>query len=305
MSRERMILFYVGCSALMLVGLMVVEQRRRRQRERLSAAAPDGTRAGVVAAENPVERMTKRRLQQEERQEKLRHRLMQAGFYDRAASHLFVVVRVVMIAGAAAAGFALGRVFRLPLAVGLGAGAVGGLAATVAPSFWLDRVKGRRQNKIRCALPDALDVLVVCLEGGLSVMGALSRVARELAVAHPMLAVELKIVERQMQLGQTAGEALLGMAHRFDLEELRGMASVLRQAEKIGSSVASALDVFAESMRLKRHQGAEERAQKAAIKILFPTILCIFPAMFVVILGPAAIQVYNQLLMGALANAPK
>jgi len=296
MTREQLILCYVVCSALMLVVLMLVERRRRRLRDPLKTATTGRARSGVVATENPVDQMTKRRLRQEERQEKLRHRLLQAGFYDRAAGPLFVLVRVLMIAGTAAAGFALSRVFRLPLAVGLGVGAVGGLASTVGPSFWLDRAKRRRQTKIRRALPDALDVIVVCLEGGLSIMSSLARVAKELAMVHPVLAVELKIAERQMQLGQTAGEAVGSMAHRLDLEELRSMASVLRQAEKVGSSVAEALEVFAEMMRVKRYQRAEEMAQKAVIKILFPTLLFIFPAIFVVILGPAAFQVYENFL---------
>jgi tight adherence protein C len=144
--------------------------------------------------------------------------------------------------------------------------------------------------------------LVVCLQGGLSVMASLSRVANELAVAHPMLAIEIKIAERQMQMGQTAGEAIRGIADRFDMEDLRAMSSVIKQAERIGASVAMALEAFAENLRLKRSQRAEELAHKAAVKMLIPTVLCIFPAIFVVILGPAAIQVYNTLIMGAMKN---
>ena len=103
-------------------------------------------------------------------------------------------------------------------------------------------------------------------------------------------------------MGQSVGEAVRGIADRFDLEELRGMASVLRQAERIGSSVATALDVFAETMRLKRSQRAEELAHKASVKMLFPTLLCIFPAIFVVILGPAAIHIYEVMIKGVMHN---
>jgi hypothetical protein len=141
----------------------------------------------------------------------------------------------------------------------------------------LDHLKGARQTKLRRALPDALDVLVVCLQGGLSVMASMSRVANELVTAHPMLAMEFKIAERQMQMGQTAGEAIRGIADRFDMEELRGMAAVIKQAERIGASIAAAMEVFAETLRLKRHQRAEELAHKAAVKILIPTVLFIFP----------------------------
>ena len=151
-----------------------------------------------------------------------------------------------------------------------------------------------RQTKIRRSLPDALDIMVVCLQGGLSLTGTLARVARELVSAHPLLAVELNIVERQIRMGHTAGQALRDFARRFDLEELRSMASVVSQSERIGSSVV-VLTVFADTMRVRRHQRAEELAHKAAVKMLFPTLFCIFPAIFIVILGPAAIQIYQQL----------
>jgi tight adherence protein C len=103
-----------------------------------------------------------------------------------------------------------------------------------------------------------------------------------------------------MQMGQSAGEAIRGIADRFDMEELRGMAAVIKQAERIGASIASAMEVFGETLRLKRQQKAEELAHKAAVKILIPTVLFIFPAIFIVILGPAGIQIYNTLIKGGL-----
>ena len=137
---------------------------------------------------------------------------------------------------------------------------------------------------------------------GLSVMASIARVAGELAVAHPMLAIEFKIAERQMQLGQSAAAAIRGIADRFDMEELRGMAATLQQAERVGASIAMALEVFAESLRDKRAQRADETAHKAAVKLLFPTVFFIMPALFVVILGPAAIQVYQALIVGVMRN---
>jgi tight adherence protein C len=261
---------------------------------------PDPRRVSVV--QNPVDRLTERRVQAEEKKRALRERMVQSGFYGAAASSLFIFVRLLLILGSSALGFLISGVTQLPPIPGLLAGVACGIAATIAPGIWLDILKRKRQTQIRRSLPDALDVLVICLQGGLSVMSAMSRVARELSVAHPLLAVELKVAERQMQMGQSAGEAVRGIADRFDLEELRGMASVLIQAERIGSSVASALDVFAETMRLKRSQRAEELAHKAAVKMLFPTLLCIFPAIFVVILGPAGIQVYEVMIKGVMQN---
>jgi tight adherence protein C len=136
---------------------------------------------------------------------------------------------------------------------------------------------------------------VICIEGGLSAPGSLKRVASELRTAHPVLATELNIVQREIQLGRTPGESLQQMGSRIDLEEVRSLASVITQAERFGVSLVKSLRVHADSLRLKRQQYAEEMAQKAAIKVLFPTLLFIFPAIFVVILGPAVFQVFQAL----------
>src|SRR5262249_19575625 len=152
----------------------------------------------------------------------------------------------------------------------------------------------KRQTSLRRALPDALDVLVICLEGGVSLAGALKRVARELKGAHPMLAEELLIAEREVQLGRTTGDALRPFGERCDWEESRGLASVINQAERFGASLAKALRVHADSLREKRLFYAEERAQKAVIKILFPTLFCIFPGIYLVVLGPAVIQIIDM-----------
>jgi len=165
----------------------------------------------------------------------------------------------------------------------------------IGPSFWLDRRKKARQMAFRRALPDALDVLVICLEGGLSLMAAFKRVAGELRTAHPPLAAELLIVEREVQLGRQTGEAMRQFGERADLEEVRNLASVITQSERFGASLVKALRVHAETLREKRLQHAEEMAQKAATKILFPTLIFIFPGVFIVILGPAVIRIMELL----------
>ena len=161
----------------------------------------------------------------------------------------------------------------------------------IGPSFWLDRMKSKRQTNFRRALPDALDIMVICLEGGLSLTGALKRMGGELRTAHPELAAELHIVQREIQLGRSTGDALRKMGERSDLEEVRSLASVILQSERYGAGLVKSLRVHSETLRTKRMQHAEEKAQKAATKVLFPTILFILPAMFVVILGPAVIHV--------------
>src|SRR5262249_32991220 len=172
-------------------------------------------------------------------------------------------------------------------------GALLGAFGMIGPSLWLDKRKAARQTAFRRALPDALDVMVICLEGGLSLPGAIRRVGGELRTAHPMLAAELNIVQREIQLGRSPGEALQHFATRCDLEEVRGLASVIAQAERFGASIVKALRVHAETLRVKRLQYAEEMAQKAATKLLIPTILCIFPCVFVVVMSPAVIQLMD------------
>ena len=140
-----------------------------------------------------------------------------------------------------------------------------------------------------------MDILVICLEGGLSLPAALKRVSSELKMVHPALAAELGIVQREIQLGRTSGEALRKMGERSDLEEVRSLASVILQSERLGASLVKSLRVHADTLRVKRQQRAEELAQTAATKMLFPTVLFILPAMFVVILGPAVIHIAQVL----------
>jgi tight adherence protein C len=204
---------------------------------------------------------------------------------------IFLGVKALLMLGPAIIGVAASLIGLVNLREGLIFGACLGLGGLIGPSFWLDYMKSQRQKNFRRALPDALDVLVICLEGGLSLPAGLKRISTELRMAHPTLAAELAIVQREIQLGLTAGEALRKMGERCDLEEVRSLASVILQSEKFGASLVKSLRVHAEVLRLKRYQRAEELAQAAATKILFPTVLFILPAMFVVILGPAAIHI--------------
>lgn len=230
-----------------------------------------------------------------EERTRLQARLIQAGLYGRHALLLFLGVKMLLILSPVALGFAAGALGLVPFSRGLVLGGLAGVVGLFGPSLWLDWCKARRQASLRRALPDALDVLVIGLEGGLSLPGAFRRVVSELRLAHPQLAAELTIVQRDVQLGCSTGEALRRFGKRADLEEVRGLASVVLQSERFGAGLVRALRVHAGALRDKRLQRAEELAQKAAVKVLFPTILFIFPAMFLVILGPAAIQILELL----------
>lgn len=225
----------------------------------------------------------------------LRERLIQAGLYrDGFATGVqalrFFLLGLCLVGGYLAFDFGFVTFQR-----GMFLGITSGLAATFLPVLMLDRLKARRQQAMRRALPDALDVVVICLQGGLSLPAAFARVSRELADAHPELSIELRIVEREVQMGMTLGEAMKNFAARFDLEELRNLAMVVNQSDRFGASVTRSFKVFASSMRTRRQQKAEELAHKASVKLLVPCALLIFPAMFVVTLAPAVYRAFDVL----------
>jgi tight adherence protein C len=165
------------------------------------------------------------------------------------------------------------------------------VVALLLPPFVLLRLEARRQEKVRRSLPDALDLLVVCVEAGISLDAAILRVAKDLLLVHPELAGELLVVSRKMNAGMTREDALRGLWDRTGVDEVRALVASLLQSEKWGSSSARVLRVSSETLRRKRRQTAERKAATAPLKMVVPMALFIFPALFVVILGPAVVQI--------------
>lgn len=226
-----------------------------------------------------------------EERSKLATRMMHAGLYSPNAMAIFLGVKFFLIAGPMVISILVAMLGVFPMEVALLVGSMLGVSGLIGPSFWLDRCKAQRQMALRRSLPDACDLIVICLSGGLSLIASLVRVVDELRAAHPLLAAELRIVEREVQLGAKLADSLQKFGSRSDLPELQNMAAVVLTAEKYGSSMTRTLEKFSETLRLRRQQYAEAMAQKAATKVLFPTLLLIFPAILLVILGPAMIQV--------------
>jgi tight adherence protein C len=154
----------------------------------------------------------------------------------------------------------------------------------------LARLAGRRQHRIRMSLADALDLLVVSVEAGLGLDQALARVAQELAFAYPDLSSELRLVNLELLAGTARPDALRNLADRTGVDDLRSLVAMLVQTDKFGTSVANSLRVFSETLRTKRRQRAEEAAAKTGVKMVFPLVTCIFPAIWIVTIGPAAIR---------------
>jgi tight adherence protein C len=167
--------------------------------------------------------------------------------------------------------------------------------AYVVPTFVLRSKARKRQKSITLALPDGLDLLVVCVEAGLGVNQALMRVAGEIHHVSAELAEELHLVNLEIRAGRPRNEALRNLTERTGVEDVRGLVSTLVQAERFGTPIGAALRVHAETLRDKRKQRAREAAAKTTIKLVFPLVFCIFPAMFVVLVGPGLIQIIEAL----------
>ncbi|GAC1469920.1 MAG: type II secretion system F family protein [Isosphaeraceae bacterium] len=164
------------------------------------------------------------------------------------------------------------------------------------PGFIVGMIKKKRQESIFLGLPDAIDLMVVCVEAGLGLDTAMRRVTSELATSCPPLCEEFAIANFQVQMGRARKDVLRDLGIRTGVDDLRALAAVIIQAEKFGSSIGTALRVQSDSMRTKRRQLAEERAAKTAVKIMIPLVLFIFPGVFVVLVGPAGMQIAETMM---------
>ena len=216
---------------------------------------------------------------------KLRQRLVIAGFRSSEAIVVFFGVRV----GVALLAFALLAtpiIVRPNLLLAMSVCLVG----YVLPGMALARLAKRRQHRIRLGLPDALDLLVVSVEAGLGLDQAIQRVGQELAFAHPDLCSELRLINLELRAGKGRSEALHNLAERTAVDDVVSLVAMLVQTDKFGTSVSQSLRVHSETVRTKRRQRAEEAAAKTGVKLVFPLVFCIFPAIWVVTLGPAVIK---------------
>ncbi|HKT34521.1 MAG TPA: type II secretion system F family protein [Nitrospira sp.] len=172
---------------------------------------------------------------------------------------------------------------------------VGAACGYYAPIVWLRKVTATRKDAIQRAIPDALDLLVVCVEAGLGLDQAIARVGDEITRTHPELSDELRLLGMELRTGVSRQEALKNLGQRTDLDEVRGLVALLVQTDRFGTSIGQALRVHSDSMRTTRRLKAEEMAAKLPVKLLLPLIFFIFPSIFIVVVGPAAIKAVRQL----------
>jgi tight adherence protein C len=216
---------------------------------------------------------------------KLKARLVAAGYRGGEALPVFIGLRLG--SGLLAFGVMSTPLLGKPsVLLALGAAALGYLL----PGMALGRLAQRRQHRIRLSLADALDLMVVSVEAGLGLDQALQRVGDELAFAHKDLSDELRLVNLELRAGKARPDALRNLADRTGVDDLSSLAAMLIQTDKFGTSVAQSLRVYSDTLRTKRRQRAEEAAAKTGVKMVFPLVFCIFPAIWVVTIGPAAIK---------------
>jgi tight adherence protein C len=226
---------------------------------------------------------------------KVQKELMHAGFRSESGPIIYRAIQLISLAffpAAVAFGCAiLGRPLSSALIYIIIAVAIGGYL----PRFVLKRMIKRRQLLLQWGLADALDLLVVSIEAGLGLNAALVRVGEELRVVHPDISEEFEITNLEIRVGRERDEALRNLSERCGIDDLKSLVAMLIQADRFGTSIAKAVRVYADSLRTKRRQRAEQAAQKAAVKLLMPLALFLFPTLFIVILGPAGINLMDTL----------
>lgn len=228
---------------------------------------------------------------------RLRRRMALAGYRSQYAAVAFSIVEIVL----PIVGF-LGVAYWQGLSRGLLLAVLAGLGGYLLPGMWLNRRVEARKKQIRNGLPDALDLFIVCVEAGSSLDQAILKASEELALAYPALAEELRLIVTEVRAGKPRLEAFKNFAERTKVDDVRALVAMMVQTDRFGTSIAQALRTHAETSRTKRRQNAEERAAKLGVKLVFPLVFCLFPAFYVVTLGPAIIQFLRVFIQGIAAQ---
>jgi tight adherence protein C len=294
-----LVVVFVGVAVLSgLVASLVLARsspERRRLREMAAATAGSlGLGGAVSLTDKPdavVKRVTTFVPKSPKEMGRLQKRLTRAGFRHPRAAVFFAMAEVVLpvvfaLATIASLGVVRGGIFAL-LAAGVG---------YALPGFWLAHKTSQRQKQIQNGLPDALDLLIVCVEAGAGLDAAIVKASEELSISYPALAEELRLITTETRAGKPRLEAFKNFAARTGVEDVRSLVAMLVQTDKFGTSIAQALRTHAATARTKRRQRAEERAAKLGVKLVFPLVFCLFPALYVVVLGPAVIKIMESLM---------
>lgn len=289
------VLIWIGIAGLALATYLWLREQSRRGVLEAIGGGQGGARQKIIRSttSKPISALTQELVKRAptvwSQNASIQEQLVHAGFDSPIAPAIYATVRVISLVALPVILLIVFQPDSVFKAFVIGSAAA--LVGLILPAFYLIRTVRKRREKIRRSLPDALDLLVVCVEAGISLDAALLRVAKDMVYVHPELARELIIVNRKTNAGVTREVALRGLWDRTGVEEVRSLVSSLIQSEKWGTSSSRVLRVSAETLRRKRKFAAEKKAATAPIKMLIPMALLIFPALFVVILGPAVMKI--------------
>jgi tight adherence protein C len=297
-----------GAVGLMIYGLFIYTSTRREMQERFAKSkaglAPLVRRdsKGSNLKEQALDiissfgKMTLGKDKEKPKISDLRLTLIQAGFRYTNAVAVFYGIKAIstIVLPLFYLAYVMGasKVSTINLSIAMAAAALG----YYLPNYLLKRALNKRQDRIDRALPDVLDLMIVSMEAGLSLQSTLNHVAEEVLRISKDFYRELRITNAELRTGIPRDNALKNLGERTGVQSVKSLIALMIQSEKMGASIAQSLRTHADFVRVQRAQRAEELAAKMPIKIIFPTLLCIFPAIFIVILGPAAIQIYHVLL---------
>jgi tight adherence protein C len=285
-------LAFLSVSLLSFTLLYLVSTRNRRLKARLEGLQDE---AGTTARSSTLSRaITERSLgilgKDSEEISDTRYILARAGYFNTQAVFDYYWLRLIGAILLGLSGLGVGLFYRIaPLAL-LAVTLLGAILGAYLPWMWIMRRIHKRAQEIRIAVPNMLDLLVVCVEAGLSLSAAIQRLALETKLTSRALSDELHIVTQEILIGRPKSDAFHALAARTGVEELGSLAVTLAQTDRLGTSIAKSLRVLAEGMRFKRRQQAEEQANKASVKLVFPLVFLIFPELMVVLIGPAVIN---------------
>lgn len=294
----------IGAIAWLVLSYMFAPEDDRAEQRLTELSDPRARAAGNVKKGEAIQRALSKSAPalaksltptSEKELSKLRQSLVEAGFRSETAPVTYLALRaiVALIFLAIGGGGSL-FLYGFSSAAALRTFFVGAVGFYL-PILVLSQLGRRRKQQIFYGLPDALDLMVVCVEAGLGLDQAMRRVATEMKKSYRIIADEFGMCNLHLQMGRARNQVLSDLGARTGVDDLRALASILIQADKFGSSVATALRVQSDSMRVKRHQVAEEKAAKTAVKLIFPLVLFIFPGIFVVLVGPAGIQMVREM----------
>lgn len=284
----------VGTTASWALARTTPEKRRIRAIAQPAAAERVVQDQSLVATPDPaLARLSKILPKSPKEMSELQRTLTRAGYHSSRALLVYSVAEIVLPIV-----LFFGTIMLVGFAAGLVPGLVLALGGYFAPSLYIGYRTKERQRAIRNGLPDALDLLTVCVEAGSGLDQAVTKAGDELALSHPDLAEELAMVTTEIRAGKPRLEAFKNLSKRTGVEEVRSLVSMLTQTDRFGTSIAEALRIHADLSRTKRRQMAEERAGKVGVKLVFPLALCLFPALYIVCFGPVVVRIYHAFFEG-------